>query len=418
MTSSTKTKIFLVVALLAISTLSLYPYKNIELVFLTWEHQDTSRNMTINYIPDSTSHTAMVYYDTISRNGDLENYRYKKQGEIRTYPGVDFNVHSTHLGNLDPDKTYYFVVGDETVGYSSERMFRTVPEKGNIRFVSGGDASVSDAFEEVCKIAAESNPHFAILGGDFAYANSNINLQQLWLELLDIWQRTMKTPEGYTIPVIAAIGNHEVSRSNQPPKKPPTQSLVDNALFYYMIFRPAADKTFFKRKIGKDTILFVLDTDHIYPSGGEQLEWMNKNFAEHKNDKFLFTSYHIPLYPSFRDPEKFRNVLLRENWLNVFDQYQLDVAFENHEHTLKKSRLLRENKVVESQGTIYIGDGNWGKVPRKPVDRWYLEAARPINHVWAVVLNENIASFKALTIDGIDDDYTFEIKSSSSLIDN
>ena len=418
MISSTRTYLFLATATLALAILALYHYKKVELVFLTWEHVDTSHNMTVNYIPDTTSQTTMVYYDTTSRNGDLEKYRYKKKGEIRSYPGVDFNVHSTHLKNLDPDKTYYFVVGDESVGYSSERMFRTVPETGDIRFVSGGDASVSEAFEEVCEIAAESNPHFAILGGDFAYANGNINLQQLWLELLDIWQRTMKTPEGYTIPVIAAIGNHEVATSNQPPKKPPTESLVDNALFYYMIFHPADDKTFFKRKIGKDTILFVLDTDHIYPSGGEQLEWMNKNFPKHKNDKFRFTSYHVPLYPSFREPDKPAAVLLRKNWLNVFDQHHLDVAFENHEHTLKKSRLLREDKVVESQGTIYIGDGGWGKRTRPTVNRWYIEEARSVNHVWAVTLNEQTASFKALTIDGIDDDYTFEIKSSSGLIDN
>jgi hypothetical protein len=416
MTSSTRTRIFLVIALLAIATLALYPYKNVELVFLTWEHENTSHNMTINYIPGGTSKTAMVYYDTTSRNGDPDNYRYKKQGEIRSYPGVNFSVHSTHLGNLDPEQTYYFVVGDEVAGYSSERMFRTVPEKGDIRFVSGGDASVSDTFEEVCEIAAESNPHFAIIGGDFAYANGDINSQHLWLDLLDIWQDTMKTPEGYTIPVIAAIGNHEVATSNQPPKKPPTQLLSDNAPFYYIIFHPADDKTFFKRKIGKDTILFVLDTDHIYPSDGEQLEWMNKSFAEHSNDRFRFTSYHVPLYPSFRDPESTKNALLRKNWLHVFDQHQLDVAFENHEHTLKKSKILRNNKISDSQGTIYIGDGSWGKVSRQPVDRWYIESTRPVNHVWVVTLSEHNASFKALTIDGIDENYTFEISASSNLI--
>ena len=182
-----------------------------------------------------------------------------------------------------------------------------------------------------------------------------------------------------------------------------------------MIFRPAAGKTFFKRQIGKDAILFVLDTDHIYPSGGEQLEWMNENFAEHKNDKFRFSSYHVPLYPSFRDPEDPMNVLLRKNWLNVFDQHHLDVAFENHEHTLKKSKLLRGNKVVASQGTIYIGDGSWGRYTRPTVNRWYLEAARRVNHVWAVTLNEDTASFKALTIDGIDEIFTFEIKASNNL---
>ena len=414
MISSIRTYLFLIIASLAIAIVALYPFNNVELVFLTWEHEDTSHTMTINYIPDSASLTAMVYYDTTSHNGDPASYRYNTQGEVRTYSGVNFNVHSTQLTGLVPDKTYYFIVGDKTTGYSSERKFRTVPETGSIRFISGGDASVSEEFEEVCKIAAQSNPHFAIIGGDIAYANGNINSQQLWLELLDIWQDTMVTPDGYTIPVIAAIGNHEVDASNQPPHKPPTQLLIDNAPFYYMIFHPAADKTFFKRKIGKDTTLFMLDTEHIYPSGGEQLAWMNENFAKHKNDKFRFSSYHVPLYPSFRDPEDSRNALLRKNWLSVFDQYHLDVAFENHEHTLKKSRLLRNHQLVDTQGTIYIGDGNWGRRSRIPVDHWYLEATRPVNHVWAVTLNEDTASFKALTIDGIDETFTFEIKASNN----
>lgn len=415
MTSSTKTYFFLFTASLIIAILAFYSYHKIELVFLTWEHEDTSHTMTVNYISDSSSQTAMVYYDTTSQNGDPASYRYHTQGEVRTYPGINFKVYSTNLEDLTPDATYYFVVGDKTTGYSDERKFRTVPETGVIRFISGGDASVSETFEEVCNIAARSDPHFAIIGGDIAYANGNINSQHLWLELLDIWQNTMKTPGGYTIPVIAAIGNHEAGPANQPPHKPPTQSASDNAPFYHMIFHPAADKTFFKRKIGKDAILFILDTDHIYPSDGEQLEWMNKFFAKHENDKFRFSSYHVPLYPSFRDPESPRNVLLRKNWLNVFDQYHLDVAFENHEHTLKKSRLLREHKVVDSQGTIYIGDGNWGMPSRRPKDRWYLERTRPVNHVWAVTLSEDTALFKALIIDGADQNYTFEIKTSSNL---
>jgi hypothetical protein len=142
---------------------------------------------------------------------------------------------------------------------------------------------------------------------------------------------------------------------------------------------------------------------------------MNNNFSKHTNDMFRFASYHVPLYPSFYDPEVPASVLLRNNWLDIFDRYYLDVAFENHEHTLKKSKLLRNHQVVDSSGTIYIGDGNWGTVSRPPVDRWYLEAARAVNHVWAVTLNEQTASFKALTIDGIDENYTFEIKASNNL---
>lgn len=416
MFAAKKITVFIIITIIVIAASILLSDKKNDLILLTWQDEDTSTTMTINHITDNGAQSAMVYYDTKTHAGNPGSYRYKLQGEVRSYPGVNFQVYSTNLEGLSPDEIYYFIVGNEVTGYSDERKFRTVPETGEIKFISGGDTSITDDFEEVCELAALTEPHFAIIGGDLAYANGDIQSQDLWLELLDIWQDTMVTPEGYTIPAIAAIGNHEVASANQPPHTQPTQDLAENAPFYNMIFQPAADKTFFKRNIGSDSILFLLDTDHIFSSDGIQLDWMEKNFAAHQNDKFRFASYHVPLYPSFRDPESFRNVLLRDNWLEVFDQNHLDIAFENHEHTLKKSKLLRGNQIVDSQGTLYIGDGAWGKYTRTPKDQWYIEMARQIHHVWIVTLNGNTATFNALTIDGVDEDYTFEVKATKNTL--
>lgn len=402
-----KATISIVTVIVIIAVFIFYPQKNTKRILLTWDHEDTAHTITVNYV-NNNSQAATVYYDTTSHGGIVKNYRYQTQAETRTYPGINFHVHSTRLINLDPEQSYYFIVGDESDGYSKERKFKTVPLRGDIRFISGGDTGITETYADISKIAASSNPHFAILGGDIAYGNGDINSQQRWLDLLDIWQHAMITPDGYTIPVIAVIGNHDTNTS----KPLATRTLSDSAPFFDLIFRPAADKTFFKRKIGSDTILFVLDTDHIYSSADEQLEWMRENFAQHKNNKFRFSSYHVPLYPSFYDPDSPHYVSLRKNWLELFDQYHLQVTFENHEHTLKKSRPLKNHQLTDKQGTIYIGDGNWGVASRKPKDRWYLEATRAINHIWAVTLNENTASFKVLTVDGIEPDFSFEIKAS------
>ena len=384
----------------------LWPDKKLPILFLTWDNEDTSHTMTINYLSSIPSQTATVYYDLTPHNGDFEKYRYKAEGEIRTYPGVEFNVHSVHLGGLNPKQNYYFIAGDESTGFSNEKKFRTIPEAGLLNFISGGDASVSKSFEDICKIAAHSNPYFAIIGGDIAYADGKITSQALWIKLLKIWDDIMVTTEGYTIPLIAAIGNHEINNSNYLP----TQTIWDKAPFYYMLFHPADDKTFFKRKLGNHSILFVLDTDHIYASDGEQLNWMNENLSHYTNAAFRFASYHVPLYPSYRDPDAKAHVTLRKNWLSAFDQHHLDIAFENHEHALKKSKLLKNNKVSSTQGTYYIGDGDWGTNSFIPVKRWYVEISKPVNHAWSVTLNENTATFKALTIDGIDETYSFAIK--------
>ncbi len=294
-----------------------------------------------------------------------------------------------------------------TSGYSNERKFRTIPLDGEIRFISGGDAGVTQTFADMSKIAADNDPHLAIFGGDIAYANGDINKQHLWLELLDIWQQTMITPDGYTIPIIAVVGNHEVNINEQPAEKP----LREAAPFFDLIFQPAGEKTYFKRLLGNKGILFILDTDHVFSSGGKQLDWMRKNFVQHDGDKFLFSGYHVPLYPSFYSPDTLQYERLKKNWLPIFDKHQVQVAFENHEHALKKSKRLYGDKVSGSKGTTYIGDGAWGAKTRQPISRWYIEKSRAINHVWSITLNERTATFRALTENGIDEDYTFEINS-------
>ena len=204
------------------------------------------------------------------------------------------------------------------------------------------------------------------------------------------------------MPLIAVIGNHEINRSKW--------RRIDKAPFYYILFKPNGQKTFFTRHLGSGTELFVLDTDHAYRSHGEQLDWMANEFQKYASSRFRFASYHVGLYPTYRDPDALEHKTLRRHWLPLFDSNHIDVAFENHEHTLKKTKRLFKNQVSQSEGTYYLGDGGWGQKPRVPKDHWYLEGVRSVNHVWSVVVDGNLVSFKALTPDGVDSDYSFEIE--------
>jgi len=400
-------KLAIIPVLLLLVLYYFYPNNEGLIVFLTWDNEDTSHTMTVNYLTANKFQTTQVYYDTKSHAGrHHSNYRYLAYGSQRTYPEVKFTVHSTQLKDLNPGASYYFIVGDSKSGFTEERKFRTVPAQGTIRFISGGDAGMSDEYKKISEIAAATEPHFAIMGGDIAYVSGNTKQQDTWIEFLDIWQQTMITPDGYTIPIIAVIGNHETNKVKWRP--------IDIAPFYFMLFKPNGGRTYFTRRLGLNNILFALDTNHIYKPHGEQLDWMQEEFKKYDSSTFRFASYHIPLYPSFHDPDKPHIKNLRRHWLPVFDQTQLHVAFENHEHTLKKSWLLKGNKVAEKKGTYYLGDGNWGRPSRIPKEQWYIEKTRPINHVWSVVLDGENASFEALTIDGVDDDYTFQIKASAA----
>lgn len=400
-----KPVLFIILLVITIGYLA-YPDKEVRLVFLTWDHKDTSHTMTINYLTDSSYQSTYVYYDTQPRDGDKSKYRYHAYGSQRTYPGINYTVHSTRLEDLNPERVYYFVVGDKKSGYSEERKFRTVPEQGPVRFITGGDTGNTKVFKKLARSAAETEPHFAVIGGDIAYANGDIKEQKKWYKFLDNWQRIMVTPTGFIIPLIAVIGNHEINRSKWRP--------LDKAPFYFMLFKPNGQNTYFSRHLGSGAVMFVLDTDHVHRSHGDQLDWISSEFLKYSTSRFKFANYHVGMYPTFRDPDALEHKTLRRHWLPLFDRHHIDVAFENHEHTLKKTKLLFGNQVSEHTGTYYLGDGSWGQEPRVPKEHDYLEKARSVNHVWSVVLDENTASFKVLTAGGVDEDYSFEIESTSN----
>lgn len=183
-------------------------------IYLTWQG-NTSSTMTINYHTDDSTSSTTVYYgkQTLS---STKKCRLKKQN------GYSFRIDSIHhrfmhvveLTDLDPGVTYYFVVGDSLDGLSSERKFKTIPKNPHsLSFVVGGDMGYEPVVTTMMQSAAKKHPDFVFIGGDIAYEDGNINnlpLVDLWFNR---WCQFMITDDGYTIPLVTCIGNHEVKGS-------------------------------------------------------------------------------------------------------------------------------------------------------------------------------------------------------------
>jgi len=57
--------------------------------------------------------------------------------------------------------------------------------------------------------------------------------------------------------------------------------------------------------------------------------------------------------------------LTREHWMPLFDQFNLTIAFENHAHNYKRTKLMKYgNPTYDNTGTLYMGDGCWGVKPQ------------------------------------------------------
>jgi len=371
------------------------PENKLSYVYLTWEHEDTSNHMTVNYHSSLNYEIAQVLYSTKPQYGVVSNYEFKKFGETKWLDGLVRAFHNITITDLKPDTTYYFVVGDMKTGFSKEHKFRTLPaDSSRVRFVTGGDMGHADSLADMLKVAAKTDPHFAAIGGDISYANGKIKNFNRWDKWFKMWTENMVTSENYLIPMVLALGNHEVNIfANDPEGKAP---------FYFTLFKQTpTPSSYFHKRFGDHTIIYFLDTGHISYYGGAQKKWMERTMKKYKHIKNQFSVYHIGLYPSHRKYKGIQHALARSNWIKLFDKYEIDLAFENHDHTFKVTHPLKDGKIVrKGDGRIYLGDGCWGKTPRKAhPNRWYLKEAIAIPHVWNVT-----ASGYRYTYEAIDED--------------
>jgi hypothetical protein len=364
-------------------------------VYLTWQG-DTSRTMTVNYQTFEPAETSTVCFDTKPRKGRPNEYRHTATGTSHQIAGLldERRIHWVELSGLTPGQTYYFIAGDSRNGFSAEQKFRTIPSGAQkLRFVIGGDMGVGPDVAVLLQRAAKLSPAFGVVGGDIAYAGDLLTNYSKWDAWLDLWETNMVTRSGDAVPMVLAIGNHEVRTGSSPS---PT-----NAQFYFRYFAQARDRSYYCRTFGENLVMFLLDSGHISPQDGEQAAWLDAQLTAHAGFPHKFAAYHVPLYPSYRPFDGAGSVKGRQSWLPLFDKHHLTTAFEHHDHAFKRTPLLRENR-PNPQGTLYLGDGGWG-MPARKVDtnlRWYEAKAASIQHFWRVDVSRDRVEYRAINKEG------------------
>ena len=203
----------------------------------------------------------------------------------------------------------------------------------------------------------------------------------------------MVTPDGRTVPMMLAIGNHEVNDLTD--KDPALRSPG-----YIGNFAQANNLSYFSKQFGKNLVIIALDSGHLTPHDGEQKAWLETELKRVQAMPYKFAIYHVPLYPTIREYEGKGSVAGRAHWLPLFDQYGLTTAFENHDHAFKRTHRLKAGK-IDPTGTLYLGDGCFGVEPREMKEkRWYQEVASGTPHFWLVDLTPTKQSYTAINETG------------------
>lgn len=350
-------------------------------VYLSWQHNpDTT--MTIRWITPK------------SRTDDLVQYKIRGEDSWSDATGSHlpmpdkhpYLIHVAELTALNPDTVYTFRTGTD----GEEFLFRTMPStlSSPIRFVAGGDMYHDDLAPliETQKQAAATNPRFALLGGDIAYTAPKFALFsenfERWLDWLKAWKTTMVTPDGCLIPMIIAIGNHDViGRFNKTPS---------SATFFYSLFVAPEQNSYKAIDFDGYMSVIVLDSGHTNAIDGKQKQWLQNTLESRSAIPNKFALYHVPAFPSIRTPKGTVSNEVRQHWVPLFDMFGLTAAFENHDHAYKRTFPLLNGAIDEKNGVLYIGDGAWGvKTPRKEKfshRHWYIAKFASARHFILVTL--------------------------------
>jgi acid phosphatase type 7 len=386
-------------------------------IYLTWQ-RDPVTTMTVHWHTDWTEGFADSVLEYRAA-GDANAAWTRATGKAQPFPFTNRMVHTVEIAGLRGDTLHEFRLGRLTTRepdgalvfhpHGPVQKFRTLPATLSrpVRFVSGGDiygGDTPDLMANMCKVAAAQDPEFAMIGGDIAYVNNEPKAASRWFEFFRTWQRTMVTKDGRIIPVVPAIGNHEVHGDTYQIRggAPNRGVSPDRALFFYTLFGFPGRPGYNALDVGNYLSVIALDSFHSNPVPGPQTDWLRDTLAKRRAVPYIVPIYHVPGYPAHRAFSGAISVAVRANWVPLFDEAGVRFAFENHDHVYKVTHPLRAGE-KHPAGTRYLGDGAWAVNTRTTtaLDKApYLERAHAKNHVFVVTLHPDRAEFTAIDPQG------------------
>lgn len=308
--------------------------------------------------------------------GTSTDYGHRLTADSVSSLRVDSVYHHVDLDQLRPGTTYYYRLshaGSTPVTGS----FTTAPEQpGPFRFAAFGDMGVeADAATNVRLIQAKG-AEFAILVGDIAYADSGgMGVSRASQQDFTTWDRLLAQiePSAKQIPWMTTVGNHEMENGNgelgydgyRARFRHPVNGAPGGKETYSFVRGNVA----FIALDGNDaTYEYTRNTGYL---GSTLDDWLRQRLASYRSRHdidFILVGFHQCAYCTNLAHASDGGV--RDRWEALFDQYQVDVVINGHNHCYERTHLMRGGVPVQeaptgatvdtSQGTLYITAGGAG----------------------------------------------------------
>ncbi|NDC79663.1 MAG: metallophosphoesterase family protein [Verrucomicrobia bacterium] len=252
---------------------------------------------------------------------------------------------------LEPGCEYVFRIGD-----SPGAKFCTAPGEigSGVTFVEGGDVDVAETSAQMMTLGARQDPLFISIGGDLAYEDGHDVRREIvfWQQ----WAKTARASDGRRIPVVAGIGNHEV-KGGYVQEGASFREMKARAPFFYALFGGLYEKAEpVALDFGNYLSLLLMDSGHVLPIPA-QTAWLRENLKKRKTVPWIFASWHVSTYPSFRKwKEQKEIVLTRAEWVPVLESSAVTAVFTHHDHNLQRV----ETEGLAGRKIPFLGNGAMG----------------------------------------------------------
>lgn len=298
-------------------------------------------------------------------------------------PGMvrQYYLHAV-LDGLRPGQTYFYLTGhrgwDQLPG-EPVGTFTTAPSgRVPFTFTAFGDHGVSDDAVRTSALVRAQHPGFHLHAGDISYAESGG--RGLITDSYDprVWDSffTEIEPAAGHIPWQVAVGNHEMEPWYSPDGYGGQYARFD----FPGAGSSSAPPTYYSFCYGNVGIVSLDANDvsqeipaNLGYSAGAQTSWLANTLAALRGNPdidFIVAYFHHCAYCTCTAHGSDAGV--RQHWVTLFDQYQVDLVINGHNHVYERTDPLRAGTVTAAapigatitpatQGTTYITAGGAGQ---------------------------------------------------------
>ena len=342
----------------------------VDQVHLAWVG-DTSTTMNVVWRTSGQSVPSEVEF----RRTGITTWSTKTGAERPS--GTLGKLHEVMLTSLEPSTAYEYRLRADGGGWSSILGFRTGPPAGPADFeaiyvadtgIVGRTDDLTAGTQQVIDEITAMDPDFVLLGGDYAYYNSETRFPTLD-GAIDAWFNQMQ-PIGSQAPMMVAYGNHEIKLDEglEPwAARFPTPSAFQDKHYSFDV----GDVHF---------VSLTVVTDRRGLSGKE-LKWIESDIEAAWDDgaRWVIPFFHASPFSDGRNHPS--NLDIRAQFGPLFEELGIDIAIASHDQSYERTFPLVNVPAAntptstsltcyesESDGTSYVKVSPGGKLSNKNED--------------------------------------------------